>query len=73
MILRTLRDLGFDGRVALAAHTEGSAQHLREIGTDLVLMPYRDAAAQAASLILTSSEPLVDELADPHGQKELGG
>ena len=70
-IVRTLRSLGFPGRIAIAAHTEAGAKHLESVGADLVLMPYRDAALQAATLILTSSEPAVEALPDPHGQKEL--
>ncbi|MFW6092712.1 MAG: cation:proton antiporter [Pseudomonadota bacterium] len=70
-ILHTLHDLGFSGRIAVAAHTDESAEALREAGAHLVLMPYRDAATQAATLIVTSSEPPSSELVDPHGQKEL--
>ena len=48
-LMRSLADLGFAGRVAIAAHSERVARQVREGGADLVLMPFRDAALQAAA------------------------
>jgi hypothetical protein len=70
-LIRSLRDAAFAGRVAVAARLERSAERLAEAGADLVLMPFRDAAAQAADLLL--GEPLGPpaELEDAAGQREL--
>lgn len=70
-IIRGLRDLGFDGRIAVAAHSEARADHLRELGADLILLPFRDAATHAAHLISHSAEPTAEVPADPLGQKSL--
>ncbi len=51
-LVHSLRAAGFGGRTAVAIHRDDHADALRDAGADLVLMPYRDAASQAASLVL---------------------
>jgi len=70
-LIRHLRDLGFDGRIAVAAHREEATDALRNAGADLVLLPYRDAAMQAADLVLEGRAPRTEAIEDPTGQKEL--
>ena len=70
-LIHNLRDLRFGGRIAVAAHSEEAATDLRASGADLVLLPFRDAAAEAAALVLEDRAPRPLELADPEGQKEL--
>ncbi len=72
-IIRALKDQNFAGRIAVAVHGEQTADSVREAGADLVLMPFRDAAAHAASLILTDATPPTVGISDPEGQKELVG
>ncbi|MCE8005856.1 MAG: sodium:proton exchanger [Aestuariivita sp.] len=70
-LIRAMKDLGFAGRIAVSAHHETTAHRLREAKADLVLMPYADAAAQAATLI-QSDAPLAHEgIPDPAGQREF--
>ncbi|MEM7721128.1 MAG: cation:proton antiporter family protein, partial [Pseudomonadota bacterium] len=69
-LLRTARDAGFEGKVAVAAHSETSVAVLNAGGADLVLMPYRDAAFAAARMILTETEA-PPQAEDPEGQREL--
>ena len=70
-LIRSLKDLRFGGRIAVAAHSEQAEEALQRAGADLVLMPFRDAAAQAATLVLSEAPPMQIDLADPEGQKEL--
>lgn len=70
-LLKAARDLGFEGRVAVAAHRDATAEALFNINADLVLMPYRDAACAAASMIAGESGPSTIIPDDPDGQKEL--
>ncbi|MGF1604891.1 MAG: cation:proton antiporter [Rhodothalassiaceae bacterium] len=70
-LIRGLRDQRFGGRIAVAAHNETSAAAYRAIGADLVLLPYRDAAAQAADLVLGETTAPVVTAADPQGQREF--
>jgi len=70
-LLRGLRDLSFPGRVAVAAHSNEAAESMRALGADLVLMPYRDAASEAASLVMGKDRPSSREPVDPVGQKEF--
>lgn len=70
-LLRAARDLGFAGKVAVAAHSEQTADRLNSAQADLVLMPYRDAAVAAARMIMSGSEVPRPAVEDPLGQKEL--
>lgn len=46
-----LRKYGFDGKIAVAVNNEKEAEALRKLGVDLILLPYCDAAEQAARLL----------------------
>jgi voltage-gated potassium channel Kch len=70
-LLRAVRDMGFDGRVAVAAHRASTVDDLTAAGADLVLMPYRDASVAAAGMILGRSRAPGDVQKDPQGQEEL--
>ena len=70
-LLRGLRDLSFQGRVAVAAHSNDAAESMRVLGADLVLMPYRDAASEAATLVMGNERPSARAPIDPMGQKEF--
>lgn len=52
-----LREEGFRGKLALTSHHLATAHRLEHAGTDLVLLPYRHAAAQAAYLIGQHKKP----------------
>ncbi|MGF1461858.1 MAG: cation:proton antiporter [Maricaulaceae bacterium] len=70
-LLRTLHEQNFQGKIAVAAHGEHAIHGLTELGADLVLLPFRDAALQAAELISDGDRPPDLDLTDPQGQKEL--
>jgi Kef-type K+ transport system membrane component KefB len=70
-LLRTARDLGYTGRVAVAAHHDQDSQALQDLHADLVLMPFRDAASAAARMILEGDTPLATVADDPTQQREL--
>lgn len=70
-LIRSLKDLGFSGRVAVSAHSDEMAVMVRAVGADLVLRPFRDAAIQAAALVMEDVAPSQLEIADPEGQKEF--
>ncbi|MEL6594699.1 MAG: cation:proton antiporter family protein [Pseudomonadota bacterium] len=70
-LLRAVRDIGFPGKVAVAAHSETSAETLKPLQADLVLLPYRDAAIAAARMISGVETAPQTAAEDPDGQKEL--
>ncbi|WP_425093527.1 cation:proton antiporter [Tropicimonas sp. S265A] len=70
-LLRAVRDSGFDGKIAVAAHRDATAEALRADRADLVLMPYRDAAFAAARMITSGVRAPDKAVEDPEGQKEL--
>ncbi|MEM6383052.1 MAG: cation:proton antiporter family protein [Pseudomonadota bacterium] len=70
-LLRAARDLGYTGRVAVAAHLDQDNENLSALHADLVLMPYRDAASAAASMILAGEPEPVTPAEDPLQQKAL--
>lgn len=63
-LLGALRSHDFAGKVAVTADSVKDAENLRERGVDLVLMPFRDAADQAADLLL--GERRVDAMPESH-------
>ncbi|MEM6421438.1 MAG: cation:proton antiporter, partial [Pseudomonadota bacterium] len=69
-LLAALAEAGFAGRIALAAHDDVTATDLTTAGVDLVLMPYHDAAMQAAELLLGEVPVAVETpLPDADGQR----
>jgi Trk K+ transport system NAD-binding subunit len=52
MLLHSLRQQGYKGRIAVAASNHHDADLFREQGVDLVLIPYADAAREAAERLL---------------------
>ena len=56
-LLHTLREHRYQGRVAVTAHTSGEAERLEHAGADLVLIPFADAARDAARHLLDSMLP----------------
>ncbi len=70
-LIVSLRDIGFEGRIAVAVHTEDMAKKLEAEGVDLVLLPFRDAASRAAALVLSGAPSPTTEAVDPRGQKEF--
>lgn len=50
-LVRTLRQLGFRGRVAVMSHTASESAQLRELGADDIFRPFHDAAEHAAGFI----------------------
>jgi len=70
-LLKAVRDQGYDGKIAVAAHRDDTAETLRAGQADLVLMPYRDAAFAAARMISGGARVPERVIEDPEGQKEL--
>lgn len=70
-LLRTVQDLGYNGKVAVTAHREQTALALTHAKADIVLMPYRDAAIAAARMILSGETVADTPMEDPSGQKVL--
>lgn len=70
-VVRALRGHGFAGRIAVTADGVVDEAEMIAAGADLVLQPFRDAAARAAQLVATGDAPSGETPADPLGQKEL--
>ena len=52
-LLHTLEYQKFPGKIALTSHTEREMEILKNAGSDLVLLPFRDAAYEAARMLVT--------------------
>jgi hypothetical protein len=57
-LFQALRNHGFRGQVALAAHNQLDANHLVAVNADLVLMPFSDAAER---VVLTLDERMTSK------------
>jgi predicted dehydrogenase/Kef-type K+ transport system membrane component KefB len=55
-VLQAVREYGFKGKVVLTAHHTRDAQALREAGADLVLLPFVEAAREAAADLLAATK-----------------
>ena len=51
-LLHGLQDQNFQGKIALTAHSDNTADKLKQAGADLVLIPYVDASQGAAAKIM---------------------
>lgn len=56
VLLHTLKQHNFKGRIALTAHSVNDREMLMKVGADLVLLPFRDAAREAADLLKQSMQ-----------------
>ncbi len=60
VLLQGLRDQGYQGRVAVTAHSPTDAEVLRRAGADQVLIPYADAVREAVDKLLRTREGMVE-------------
>ncbi len=51
-LIQSLRSVGYAGRIAVTAHSASEVAPLEQAGADLVLLPYADAAREAADRLL---------------------
>jgi Trk K+ transport system NAD-binding subunit len=56
-LLQGLQAYGYQGRVAVTAHSSGDAGQLLQAGADRVLIPYADAAVEAVDKLLGPGIP----------------
>lgn len=54
MLLNGLREQGYRGKVAVSASSRRDAREFEEMGVDLVLVPYADAARETADRLMPS-------------------
>jgi len=54
-LIKTLKNEGYEGRIAVAAKNRQEAVFYEQQGVDLVLIPYEDAALEAAEKISTTN------------------
>lgn len=47
LLIKTLKEVGYKGKIAVSCHCEAEEEQLTYHGADKVLIPYRDAAAEA--------------------------
>ncbi len=72
ILIEALKDHGYSGRIAVAAQHSHDAERLRDKGAHLILMPFVDAADQAADLVLgRQHRPPVPEYIDEDSDKAL--
>ena len=56
-LIHTLRSLGYAGRIAVTVHGPGEIARLEQAGADLVLVPFADAAREAADRLMGQDSP----------------
>jgi Trk K+ transport system NAD-binding subunit len=71
VLLKHLRERGFQGRVAVAIRNSEDSDQLRLQGADVILRPYADAAEQAADAITTALDKLGPIASSTPGLREV--
>ncbi len=57
-LIHTLKNLGYVGRIAVTAHSADEVARLEQAGADLVMVPFADAAREAADRLLAPAPPV---------------
>lgn len=72
-VLKAVREFGYTGKVALTAHHTHDTEVLKAAGADLVLMPFVEAAKDAAAVLIAASTSPVPSAVAPleNSQAEL--
>lgn len=70
-LMHALRARNFKGRVAVTCHRPADCDWLRRSGADLVLLPFQDAADQAAELLTGAQRPPRLDIVEPDDQQPL--
>ena len=52
LLIHSLRNLAYTGKIAVTAHDRAEVAAFKQAGADLVLVPFSDAALEAAELII---------------------
>lgn len=68
-LVQLLQQAGFDGRIAVAAHSAADREVLLETGADLVIDPFQGAADHALDLLALGGEASPASLQGPISQK----
>jgi Kef-type K+ transport system membrane component KefB len=69
-LLHGLKEHGYEGKVALTAHTQHDAEQLRAAGADIVLEPFAFAATATAAALDELVCALDDERPDPDSDRD---
>ena len=56
VILETLKQKNFKGKIALSCHHHESVQRFKKLGADLVFLPFHDAAERAVNMVEEAEE-----------------
>ena len=75
-MIKTLRQLGFKGKIAVTSQHGTRIDELTEAGADLVLQPFQDAADRAVDLISGRSDlniERLDPIEDAEEQRDIPG
>lgn len=61
-LIHALKNMGYSGRIAITAHIGADkSDELAQANADLVMMPYADAARQAAERLLQQLTPVISQ------------
>ncbi|MGF1623716.1 MAG: NAD-binding protein, partial [Alphaproteobacteria bacterium] len=72
VLIQSLREFGFDGRIAVTSNRDADAAALLAAGADLVLEPFQDAADRAVELLESATPPDRLDVIEPDAQVEIG-
>lgn len=56
VMLHALKELKFQGGIAVACHSERSAQEMKKAGANLIFLPFSDAAERAVNMLMRAKK-----------------
>lgn len=56
VVIKALKEVGYSGKIAISCHSETEAEKLKDLGADLVLIPYYDAANEAVDRLMQKDD-----------------
>jgi Kef-type K+ transport system membrane component KefB len=71
VLIQSLRQHGFKEPIAVTATREADAEKLSQLGADLVLDPFQDAADRAVELLEANERPIRLKVIEPDEQREI--
>jgi Kef-type K+ transport system membrane component KefB len=71
VLIQTLREAGYEGRIAVASNSVADFEALKAAGADLVLEPFHDAADRAVELLDIDAFPAVSPALEMEEQREF--
>lgn len=71
VLIQTVKEAGFAGKIAVTAHVESNVERLLDSGASVILRPFVDAAEGAVGKLLSAKQQTLEPTSELEDQKDL--